>query len=214
MVVKMWLEKNTPKQWRQDKELDWLELKRDSQWNNLEVNYPPRPVKVPLVIGENGYNLPNNTRLKQLSKVLDVSTTYLLNGSYTLRDMHMMPEIKRNVLEKQLKKTIEKNNSIIDSNLSNAINNIEEDNLTVSQKIYLTNAIKYLKTGSRIEFPDGSTPIAYLAALLNTLLRYDSLINDSEKNTDEKKEYQEFYENDLLKEFTALVTELNKHYSK
>ncbi|HFN2771322.1 TPA: DNA-binding protein, partial [Enterococcus faecium] len=25
---------------------------------------------------------------------------------------------------------------------------------------------------------------------------------------------QEFYENDLLKEFTALVTELNKHYSK
>ncbi|HFM8342360.1 TPA: DNA-binding protein, partial [Enterococcus faecium] len=23
-----------------------------------------------------------------------------------------------------------------------------------------------------------------------------------------------FYENDLLKEFTALVTELNKHYSK
>ncbi|HBM5831874.1 TPA: helix-turn-helix transcriptional regulator, partial [Enterococcus faecium] len=31
---------------------------------------------------ENGYNLPNNTRLKQLSKVLDVSTTYLLNGSY------------------------------------------------------------------------------------------------------------------------------------
>ncbi len=36
----------------------------------------------------------------------------------------MMPEIKRNVLEKQLKKTIEKNNSIIDSNLSNAINNI------------------------------------------------------------------------------------------
>ncbi|HFN1484891.1 TPA: DNA-binding protein, partial [Enterococcus faecium] len=65
-----------------------------------------------------------------------------------------------------------------------------------------------------IEFPDGSTPIAYLAALLNTLLRYDSLINDSEKNTDEKKEYQEFYENDLLKEFTALVTELNKHYSK
>ncbi|HFN1948802.1 TPA: DNA-binding protein, partial [Enterococcus faecium] len=34
------------------------------------------------------------------------------------------------------------------------------------------------------------------------------------KNTDEKKEYQEFYENDLLKEFTALVTELNKHYSK
>ncbi|HFL7201098.1 TPA: helix-turn-helix domain-containing protein [Enterococcus faecium] len=163
---------------------------------------------------ENGYNLPNNTRLKQLSKVLDVSTTYLLNGSYTLRDMHMMPEIKRNVLEKQLKKTIKKNNSIIDSNLSNAINNIEEDNLTVSQKIYLTNAIKYLKTGSRIEFPDGSTPIAYLAALLNTLLRYDSLINDSEKNTDEKKEYQEFYENDLLKEFTALVTELNKHYSK
>lgn len=44
--------KNTPKQWRQDKELDWLELKRDSQWNNLEVNYPHRPVKVPLVIGK------------------------------------------------------------------------------------------------------------------------------------------------------------------
>ncbi|XVH12018.1 helix-turn-helix domain-containing protein [Enterococcus faecium] len=57
---------------------------------------------------ENGYNLPNNTRLKQLSKVLDVSTTYLLNGSYTLRDMHMMPEIKRNVLEKQLKKLLKK----------------------------------------------------------------------------------------------------------
>ncbi len=32
--------KNTPKQWRQDKELDWLELKRDSQWNNLEVIIP------------------------------------------------------------------------------------------------------------------------------------------------------------------------------
>ncbi|MGX7329473.1 helix-turn-helix domain-containing protein [Enterococcus bulliens] len=29
---------------------------------------------------ENGYNLPNNNRLKQLSDILDVSTTYLLNG--------------------------------------------------------------------------------------------------------------------------------------
>ncbi|BDP54320.1 hypothetical protein EfmJHP35_22440 [Enterococcus faecium] len=29
-----------------------IELKRDSQWNNLEVNYPHRPVKVPLVIGK------------------------------------------------------------------------------------------------------------------------------------------------------------------
>ncbi|KAF3370448.1 hypothetical protein BXA51_17875 [Enterococcus faecium] len=55
---------------------------------------------------ENGYNLPNNTRLKQLSKVLDVSTTYLLNGSYTLRDMHMMPEIKRNVIANKAVSTI------------------------------------------------------------------------------------------------------------
>lgn len=29
---------------------------------------------------ENGYNLPNNNRLKQLSDILNVSTTYLLNG--------------------------------------------------------------------------------------------------------------------------------------
>lgn len=29
---------------------------------------------------ENGYNLPNNNRLKQLSDILGVSTTYLLNG--------------------------------------------------------------------------------------------------------------------------------------
>lgn len=35
---------------------------------------------------ENGYNLPNNARLKQLSEVLEISTLYLLTGKKTLTD--------------------------------------------------------------------------------------------------------------------------------
>lgn len=163
---------------------------------------------------ENGYNLPNDSRLEQLSNVLNVSTAYILDGSFMARDIHMLSEADRIEFEKQLKGSVQKNMTVIDSNLSKSIENITNVDLTIPQKFYLTNAIRYLEIGSQINFPDGNTPISYLAAILNSLLQYDSSINDLKQSIDEKKEHQTFYENDLLEEFTSFIKELNTYYSK
>lgn len=41
---------------------------------------------------ERGISLPNNERLSRIAEIGNVSTSYLLEGKYTLKDIHIMPD--------------------------------------------------------------------------------------------------------------------------
>lgn len=47
---------------------------------------------------ENGNYLPNNDRLRQIAELGNVSMSYLLDGTFRFKDIHMMPESERNKL--------------------------------------------------------------------------------------------------------------------
>lgn len=52
----------------------------------------PKASKGTISKWENGRYLPNNDRLKQIAEIGNVSINYLLEGKYTLKDIHIMPE--------------------------------------------------------------------------------------------------------------------------
>lgn len=84
---------------------------------------------------ENGYNLPNNNRLKQLSDILGVSTTYLLNGDKYAEyfNNETMLDDRTEMFERYFEKTLEMaatkndtNSIIIDNAISYFISTIEK----------------------------------------------------------------------------------------
>lgn len=155
---------------------------------------------------ENGYNLPNNSRLKQLSDVLKVSTTYLLSGKFMLRDIHMMPEIdQENIRISQKRMTEDIRENFIKSTQSN-LSDIDL-NLLPSGELYLLNHFtRFLKNYRNVDSGRFINEMFATFAQLNSLFEDYS---DSSLSVEKKLEAIDFYTNDLKNETNRFYTELS-----
>ena len=54
--------------------------------------FEPKATKGTVSNWENGNYLPNNERLKRIAELGKVTMTYLLEGKYMMKDIHMMPQ--------------------------------------------------------------------------------------------------------------------------
>lgn len=150
---------------------------------------------------ENGYNLPNNARLMQLSDVLSVSTVYLLYGNRTLEDWNyqgkqQFDEVFGNYDREGLHEYNKALVSQIVNETFNQINSLNILNLSKGELWLLNGILSYIETSQMVEDSkkDETEKLSLsLSTIINSTLRYniDYIIRTEEETKEELKQNED-----------------------
>lgn len=151
---------------------------------------------------ENGYNLPNNERLKRIAELGNVPVLYLLEGKDATDFL-----VEMNIMINEL--MVETN-----ENLKNQILNVKDLSYTNTELLLLKRTKDLIDKCKELEEKD-------ILLDLNTILTkiiemIDELDNDEESNEDKKKNIELIYEDlsDFIKEQDTVHTfykQIKKH---
>lgn len=153
---------------------------------------------------ENGYNLPNNARLKQLSDILDVSTSYLLEGRFMLRDVHLMPREEQDKHWAEIQRNIDDARSSTLTTTRLKYTNVNWEGLSDAELLIYYHFVRFFENYRKM---DSGSAIGALSAILGSFnMLHDEYI-DPKLSIDYKKERIDLYINDIA---SNLPNDLNQ----
>lgn len=158
---------------------------------------------------EYGNRKPSLEFTKKIADLFDVSTNYLLEGKYMIRDIHIMPESQKKEVIEEIKYTGKEFSNNIAKNLSEKLKNINSSNLTIMERYFLDQAINFMINYSDI---NDEKFLTFFGALFRNLNNYYSDLNDENATRKEKVDSLDFYNDDLSEFFSDLTNELYTYF--
>lgn len=158
---------------------------------------------------EYGNRKPDLQFTQEIANLFDVSTNYLLEGTYMLRDVHIMPQsVREKMIEQPMEDIGNRMRNTLGNDLSRKIKSIDISNMTVTERYFLDQAISFMINYSNT---NEENILLTFGAFFRSLNDYrEDLYDDGIP----KEEKLEFYNEELSEAFSELSKEIEKLVNK